>query len=235
MSSGKTTSPGWPDPTDWVNRLETATRERAENYLAAAKQRNREPGSYTDDGILIETDCTLQATAVLSAVASALYEFPIFKNHPATTALNDLVFALHDLATGGSPSLLQRGERQEDVGPLGHLTLVGYAALSVRLLREGYNFSDSAARDEVAKRFAKSGTRGRKKGALSASTLQDWQDKYERLPIGHPVRDAMERHWSNWTGDPGWREGRTLQKAFDWIDKLASEPGLINKAAGRQS
>src|SRR5690349_2992990 len=133
MNMRKMTNPGWPDPADWLNRLEAVCRERAQGYLEATAQRNREPGSYSEAGVLIETVCLLQATGVLSALASALHELPTFRDNPATVTLNDLTIALHDLAVGGSPALLQRGERSGDTGPVEADTVIAYATLSVRL------------------------------------------------------------------------------------------------------
>ncbi|MFM5892980.1 MAG: hypothetical protein ACKOQM_00890 [Novosphingobium sp.] len=149
--------------------------------------------------------------------------------------MNDLVFALHDLATGGAPSLLKRGERRPDVLPISHLTVVGYASLSLRLLKVGYDYTDAAARKEVAKVFSANGIRGRKGGLLSASTLQDWQNKFDGLPRDDVVRQSIERHWSLWTSDPEWQTGRKLPLALKWIEQLAKQPDLRNKAADPQA
>ena len=226
---GKNTNPGWPDPTDWFNRFEAELRERAEIYLTVTAQRNREPGSYTDDGMTIESACTVQAAAVLSSISKALAAFPVFRKHPAATAVNDLVFALHDLALGKSPALLRRGGRRRDATPVGHETVGGYVTLSVRLLREGHGYSDAAARSEVAKIFAKSGWLGRKGDVLSASTLQDWQDRYAGLPADHPVREGIERLWDEWTDDPNWLIERDHAAAISWVKTIAASPELQNK------
>ena len=159
---GKRTTPGWSDPTDWINRLDTESRVRAEIYLAVTAQRNRQPGSYTDDGMQIEAACTVHASAVLSSIATALNEIPVFKKHPASTVLNDLVLALNDLALGDFPVLLRRGARRDDSMPVGQETVVGYVTLCLRLLRDGHGFSDAKARSEVAKILAKHGWLGRK-------------------------------------------------------------------------
>ena len=230
----KFTSLGWPDPTEWVNRLEAEARTRADIYLTVTEQRNRQPGSYTEDGMEIEAACTLHASAVLSSISKALAEFPAFTKHPATTALNDLVFALHDLALGESPALLRRGGRRRDAMPVGHETVGGYVTLSVRLLKEGHGYSDAAARSKVAKIFAKSGWLGRKGNVLSASTLQDWQDRYAGLPTDHPVREGIERLWDKWKGDPNWLIGRDLAAAISWVEAIAASPELQNKATRKQ-
>jgi hypothetical protein len=230
MSTDKLTNPGWPDPTDWLNRLGEQSRERAVSYLEATGQRNREPGSYTDDEFLIESACTIHAAGVLSSISKSLCELPSFKDHPATAVLNDLIVALHDLAAGGMPALLQRGQRRGDITPMGQNTVIGYAALSVRLLKDGHGFTDAAARSKVAEVMAKHGIRGRKGLALSASTLQDWQDAYAKLPAEHPVRETIELHWSEWTSDPSWKERRDLSAALSWIEKLSKRPEFQNKA-----
>ena len=230
MNKFKTTNPGWPDPADWLKRLEAVCGERAEDYLNATAQRNREPGSYSQTGVLIETVCLLQATGVLSALASALHELPSFRDNPATVALNDLTIALHDFAVGGSPALLQRGERIDGTGPVETDTVIAYATLSVRLLKEGHGLTDSAARRQVAEIMAKHGVRGRKGGPLSASTLQDWQDTYAAWRPDHPARQAIERKWREWTGNPDWITGRDLNTSISWITKLVEQPILLNKA-----
>ncbi|NBU85175.1 MAG: hypothetical protein EBS21_11480 [Sphingomonadaceae bacterium] len=231
----KATSPSWPDPTEWLKRLDDVSRERAVGYLSATDQRNRKPGSYTDNEVLIESACTLHAAGVLSSIATALHELPAFKDHPATVVLNDIVIALHDLAVGGAPALLQRGERRSDIAPIGQDTVIGYMALSVRLLREGHDFTDAAARAKVAELMAKHGFRGRKGDILSASTLQDWQDAYAEMPAEHPVRVAIERRWSEWTSNPDWQCGHNLSAALNWIEKLAERPEFQNKSARKRS
>ena len=231
----KATSPGWPDLTEWLNRLDAELRERAVGYLSATAQRNGEPGSYTDDEVLIESACTLHAAGVLSSIAKSFYELPTFKDHPATKVLNDLVIALHDVAVGGTPALLQRGERRDDVAPIGQDTVIGYMALSVRLLREGHGFTDAAARAKVAELMARHGFKGRKGSPLSASTIQDWQDAYAALPAEHPVRLSIERHWNEWTSNPDWHRGHNLSAALSWIEKLAKRPEFQNKTARKRS
>ena len=230
----KRTNPGWPDPTEWLNRLEAESRERAVSYLSATAQRNREPGSYTDDEVLIESACTIQAAGVLSSIAKSLDELTAFKEHPATTVLNDLIVALHDLAFGGTPALLQRGERRNDVAPIGQDTVIGYVALSVRLLKVGYGFTDASARSKVAELMARGGLHGRKGSAISASTLQDWQDTYAELPAEHPVRESIERQWNELTSDPDWKHGWDLSAALLWIESLAGKPEFQNKASRKR-
>lgn len=226
----KQTAPGWPDPTDWIKRLDSETRELGNCYLAATAQRHREPASYTEGEVLIEAACTLHAADVLSTIAKSLLELPTFKDHPATTVLNDLVVALHDLAVGGTPALLQRGEKRDEVAPLGSDPVIGFAVLSIRLLRVGHDFSDARARNKVAEIFAKHGFRGRKGRLLTASTLQDWQLAYSTWAADHPVRRAVERLWDEWTSSPDWQQGRDLSQAIRWIELAASKPSLQNKA-----
>lgn len=224
------TGAGWPEPTDWVKRLQAICDERGERYLAATGQRNREPGSYTDNDLRIETLCLLEAAGVLSAVASALNELPAFRDNPATVALNDLTIALNDLAAGGAPVLLQRGERQSEAAPVEPDIIIAYATLSVRLLKTVHSFTDRAARREVAAILAKSGVRGRKGSLLSASTLQDWQDTYAEFPADHPAKVAIERKWGEWIAHPDWQSGQSLKASKAWIAELASRPIFRNKA-----
>lgn len=230
----KTTNPSWPDPSQWLSRLEAESRERAASYLTATAQRNRVANSYTDDEVLIETACTIHAAGVLSTIAKSLQELPTFKDHPATTVLSDLVIALHDLAAGGTPALLQRGKSTNGVAPVGQHTVVGYVALSVRLLKEGHGFTDAAARSKVAELMAKGGLRGRKGGPISASTLQDWQDEYAALPAEHPVRESIERHWTEMTTNSAWDGGHDISAALAWIEQLAGRPGFQNLATRKR-
>lgn len=230
MNPPTDTNPGWPDPTEWVNRLKAMLDERGSDYLAATAQRGKNPGSYTDDGLPVEAACTLHAFGIVSAINRALFELPSFKGHPAMAALNDLTVALYELAAGGSPVLLKRGEPLFEGAQFGHDSFVGHIALSLRLLKVGCNFSDTAARKTVAEILARNGIRGRKGGPLSASTLQDWQDKYNGFAADHPVREAMELRWQSWTSLPEWGAGPTIEGATAWIELLARKPEFANKA-----
>lgn len=229
MNPPKDTSPGWPDPTEWVNRLRAMLDERGADYLAATAQRAKNPDSYTEDGYPIEAACTLEVYGIVSAITRALHELPSFKRHSAMAALNDLTFALYELAAGGSPLLLKRGEPLFKGAQFGHDSVIGNVALSLRLLKLGCKFSDAAARKTVAEILARHGFRGKKGGPLSASTLQDWQDKYNGFAADHPVREAIEYRWQEWTSSPEWGAGVTIEGATAWIELLAQKPEFANK------
>lgn len=233
------TNPGWPDPTDWVNRLKAKLDARGNGYLELTAARNRNPGSYTDGEESIEAACTLQVGGIVASIMTALCEFPAFEEHPSIVALNDLVLALTELANGGSPILLKRLTSDEHGPPeplhdLGVEVVIGYAVLCLRLLKKGCDYSDIRARTALAEVFARHGYRGIKGGPLSASTLQSWQRRYERFTADNLARESIEQLWSEWTSEPGWRSNMTTKTVMAYIEKVASAPALRNKATTSQ-
>jgi hypothetical protein len=84
MSSSKRTSPGWPDPTDWVNRLHQEMAKRQTVYDA-------EP-----DPLLKRN----KAASMLAFVLTALRELPPFMNSSVHLPLKDLQIFLADLDRG---------------------------------------------------------------------------------------------------------------------------------------
>ncbi len=84
MRDGKTTTPGWPDPTEWVNRLYQRLAKRQANYEA-------------------ETDTLLKrnkAAGMLGQVIHALLELPNFREDSVHMPLKDLMIFLSDLDKG---------------------------------------------------------------------------------------------------------------------------------------
>uniref|UniRef100_UPI003F71CA55 hypothetical protein n=1 Tax=Shinella sp. TaxID=1870904 RepID=UPI003F71CA55 len=75
MSTAKMTGAGWPDPSDWVNRLHEAMAERQAVYDA-------EP-----DPLLKRN----KAGGMLAVVIGSLLELPSFKNDTAHLPLKDLM------------------------------------------------------------------------------------------------------------------------------------------------
>lgn len=84
----KQTSPGRPDPSDWINRLYASLECRYEVY-------QQEP-----DALLRRN----KAAAMLAQVLASLHELPPFKEGHAHMPLKDLLSFLNDLDRGRSPA-----------------------------------------------------------------------------------------------------------------------------------
>ena len=80
----KVTAAGWPDPTDWVNRLYQAMAKRQAIYDAEPDQLLRRN----------------KAGGMLGLVISSLMEMPAFKNDSVHLPLKDLMIFLSDLDRG---------------------------------------------------------------------------------------------------------------------------------------
>ena len=84
MTSSKETTPGWPDPTEWVNHLHGVLSERYAIY-------------EQENDLLLRRN---KAAAMLGQVISSLLSLPPFKNDTAHLALKDLLIFLSDLDKG---------------------------------------------------------------------------------------------------------------------------------------
>lgn len=180
MNAGKTTSPGWPDPTDWVNRLHTAMAERAAIYEAEndpLRKRN-------------------EAGRILGLVMASVLELPAFKNDSVHFALKDLLIFLSDLDRGRDHPWsvpVNFGGTNITTTAQGELKIWVRAAFGV-LKKNG--FTPVEAYRRIAFGLSKSGRKGRKGKPLRWQLVQRWCLETE-APQHHHVREKVERWWAD--------------------------------------
>lgn len=222
----KLTSPGWPDPTEWANRL-------AQTLDAIGSAYQAEPWAAADDPEQFEGLNRKQAHAVeaLLAIKAALRELPEFEKSKGAAILHDVAGALHDVVMGGTPRLFQPVVSGKPGGDGIYRNYIKvWAVTAVRFLHEAHGLDWKHAIAKVADIFASAGAKGRKGNPLSASTVREWCDKAHPLSTNaHEVRIDREaranldayREAPEWPG--------SLDSALRWIEAVANDPLLTSK------
>lgn len=222
----KQTSPGWPDPTEWVRRLHERLEAIGNDYLAAEWEvcETTEPAA----GLNLKQ---VRAAEVLLSIHEALRELPVFEKSSGAAVLHDVACALHDVVHGGNPRLFspsQPGKRGGDGIDRNYLKI--FAVLAVRFLIEAHGWQETRATREVSRRLSAAGATGRKGGPLSQTTVQDWCNKANANSANAAevsIAKAVESRLADWRADPDWPG--TPENALVWIDRLSRDPLLRSK------
>lgn len=220
------TNTGWPDPTEWVNRLQEGLDQIGADYIATPWTPADDPEEFS--GLNRKQGYAAEALIVL---INGLRELPVFEESTGVAVLHDLVSALNETVHGGHPRLFDSVKPGKRGGQgLSRTYLKSHVVLAVRFLVETHPVTDSEARHTVAKIFAEAGATGRKGRPLSASTVQDWCEKAtehatekQDLRVHNTSLRALERLKSHpeWPGD--------YQHSVDWIFRMARDPLLASK------
>lgn len=222
----KLTNEGWPEPTEWAQRLHNRLELLGADYMAAPWTIPDDPEAFT--GLNLKQ---ARATEIILAVASALRELPLFQKSNGIAALHDVSGALHDVVMGGSPRLflaVPAGKRGGDGVHRNYLKV--HVVLAVRFLVEAHDWSEKKARTFVADKFAHAGATGRKGNPLSPSTVQDW---CERANVHSSVKEdvwikgEVDRRLADLRSDQQWPG--EVAAAMEWVQLLASDPLLASK------
>ena len=226
MSAAKSTSPGWPDPTDWGNRLYERLEDLGTSYQA-------EPWAVADDPEAFEGLNLKQARAaeVLLAISAALRELPQFQKSQGAAVLHDVAGALNDLVLGGAPRLFRSARIGTPGGDGIHRNYVKvWVVTTVRFLVEAHRVVERQAVEIVARIFAEAGATGRKGDSLSASTVRGWCEK------AHPLSDnktevridrEAQAHIDCYRAAPEWPGN--YDDTLRWIEAMANDPLLTSK------
>lgn len=184
MSAAGATNPGWPDPTDWVNRLYQAMAERQAAYDAES------------DPLLKRN----KAGGLLGLVISSLLELPAFKNDSVHLPLKDLMIFLSDLDRGrdhpwsapvnfGGTNITTTAQRE--------LKIWVRAAFGV--LR-GNGFKPVEAYRRIASGLTDSGRSGRKGAPVRWQRVQAWCLEAETQSDAR-VKEKVERWWAEFQAE----------------------------------
>lgn len=219
-------SPGWPDPTDWANRLHDALEKIGEDYQSTSWEAADDPEEFA--GLNLKQ---ARAAEALLAVSSALRELPPFNKSKGAAILHDVAGALSDVVNGGAPRLFQSVRAGSPGGDGIHRNYVKvWVVVAVRLLVEAHELADAKAREVVAGIFARAGATGRKGDPLSASTIRGWCEKAHPLasnPSDARVGREAEAHLDEYRANPSWPG--SYDEAIAWIEQIATDPLLSSK------
>lgn len=206
MNAAKTTSPGWPDPTEWVNRLYQAMAERQAVYDAEC------------DPLLKRN----KAGGMLGLVISSLLELPAFKNDSVHLPLKDLMIFLSDLDRGRDhpwSAPVNFGGTNITNTAQGELKIWVRAACGV--LRQN-GFKPVEAYRRIANGLTDSGRSGRNGKPVRWQRVQAWclESETER---DHQIREKLQRWWADF---------RTNTAAINVVDDWG-RPVAEREIAGR--
>lgn len=180
MNAAKTTSPGWPDPTEWVNRLYQAMAERQAVYDAEC------------DPLLKRN----KAGGMLGLVISSLLELPAFKNDSAHLPLKDLMIFLSDLDRGRDhpwSAPVNFGGTNITNTAQSELKIWVRAAYGV-LMQNGFKPVEAYRR--IASGLTDSGRSGRNGKPVRWRRVQAWCLEAE-TPRDRHIKEKLERWWSD--------------------------------------
>lgn len=173
----KATSPGWPDPTDWINRLCSSLETRYEVY-------QQEPD------ILLRRN---KAAAMLAQVLSSLHELPPFQTGHSHLPLKDLLIFLNDLDRGRSPAWAKPVN-------FGGTSATTTAETELRQWVSGVvqvlwfsGVGKTEAYKVVAEGLTKHGRVGKDGGPVPWRSVQQWC-----LNLGHPKDTMIGRRILDW-------------------------------------
>ncbi|QIK78435.1 hypothetical protein G7077_05480 [Sphingomonas piscis] len=226
MSTEKVTSAGWPDPTDWANRLHQTLETIGTDYQAESWAVADDPEAFR--GLNLKQ---ARAAEALIAVNAALRELPQFRKSKGAAILHDVAGALRDVVMGGSPRLFQS---VRPGGPGGDGVQRNYVKVwvvtAVRFLMQAHQLPTRKATELVANIFASAGAKGRKGNALSASTVNDWcmkahplSDNVDEVRIDREAQANLESYKSS----PDWPG--SYDETVTWIEAIANDPLLASK------
>lgn len=219
----------WPDPGDWVVRLNDKLKVLDLEYYGFNLIRRMEVDpDETGNEDVVEGDpqanATLVTTAALAAVLQALREIPTFRGNVGLQSLSDLTNAMLDLDRGLRPALLQPRPGQTGVGDsAARRNLKAHVVLCVELL-ELAGYSNSAARQAIARVFADAGYTGRKGGRLSAKSIFDWGNDLAVQGADREGRRVIDRAMADWRIRRIWPP--TAADVLTFASERAADPAL---------
>ncbi len=160
---------------DWYYELRSRLERLKTDYVLRREvaETGVDNEGTSQDTTLARAEATELATASLVQIVLALNEHPVlngvFRNGP----MPDLIAALDDLRRGQSPEFFRPWPKVS--GRLSTRTdMLKLRAVTSVLVVKRSGVADTEACSIVARIFADAGHRGKKGGALSASTLFSW-------------------------------------------------------------
>ncbi len=163
------------DRSGWAAKLRTDLDHIRDDYslLRKVAATGLDDEGMSQDTSVAQAAATAAATQALIRIAIALDEIPALKGSLRDGPVPDLIAALDDLRRGQSPEFFRPWPKVS--GRLSTRTemLKVRAVTSVMVMKRS-GVGDTEACSVVARIFAEAGHRGKKGGALSASTVFAW-------------------------------------------------------------
>lgn len=222
----KQTNSGWPDPSDWANRLHEQLEQIGEDYQLAPWEVADDPEEFA--GLNLKQ---ARAAEALLAISAALRDLPPFEKSKGAAILHDVAGALRDVVMGGAPRLFSSARPGSPGGDGIHRNYVKiWVVLAVRFLVEAHELKETKARATVAAIFSEAGAKGRKGGPLSPSAVKDWCEKAHPLASNRTdsqIYREVEAHLDEFRSAPQWPGN--LEDSLAWIERIATDPLLVSK------
>lgn len=222
----KLTNAGWPDPTDWANRLHNQLERIGTDYQATPWEIADDPEEFS--GLNLKQ---ARAAEALLAISAALRELPPFEKSRGAAILHDVAGALGDVVMGGAPRMFQTARAGSPGGDGIHRNYVKvWVVLAVRFLIAAHGLKDAKARETVTRIFAEAGAKGRKGDPLSSSTVRDWCEKAHPLacnPADARINREVEARLAEFRSAPQWPGD--FKSTLAWIERIATDPLLAGK------
>ena len=178
MTSEKVTSPGWPDPTDWVNRLHQTMTQLQVVYDA-------------EPDVLLKRN---KAGLMVGAVLAWLLELPTFKNDSVHLPLKDLMIFLSDLDRGRDhPWSAPVNFGGSNITTTAQSELKIWVRAAYGVLREN-GFKPVEAYRRIASGLTDSGRSGRHGKPVRWQRVQAWCLE-EETTRDQQVREKLENWW----------------------------------------
>jgi hypothetical protein len=176
----KTTNLGWPDPTDWANRLHLAMAERQAVY-------DKQVDPLTKRN---------QVGGMLGLIISSLLELPAFKNDSVHLPLKDLMIFLSDLDRGRDhPWSSPVNFGGTNITTTAQAELKTWVRAAYEVLRDN-DFKPVEAYRRIARGLTESGRSGRKGMPVRWQRVQAWCLEAEE-PRDIHVRRTVARWWAD--------------------------------------
>ena len=179
MSNPKVTAPGWPDPTDWVNRLYQEMMARQANYDA-------------EDNPLLQRN---KAGGMLGLVVRSLNELPPFADSSVHLPLKDLLIFLNDLDIGRSHLWSRTGNVfGTNITPTAKNELKAYIR-AIHHVQIANGFKKKESYERIAKTLADTGRTGHQGEPIPWRRVAEWCRDAES-PRDQLIREKVEGWWA---------------------------------------
>jgi hypothetical protein len=172
-----TTAPGWPDPSEWSNKLLEELRLRNAQYVNPSKNLEGYVSDDDDENAHIKRRII---AVMLGSVIQSLRELPVVSGEKLTAPLRDLLAALKDLDDGITADFLKPvnlGKGARGQGIKNELFCARICYLMTILERLGKGTQVERAKF-IASNLNAAGFKGtRKRGEVSHQTIIDWDTR----------------------------------------------------------
>lgn len=171
----------------WDVRLARSLRETERIYISW-NEAQRTGQADPDEA---QAKATEAAGYALLQLIAALGELPSFAGYAGLSPLHDLAAGVWHLTQGGQPDLLKPAATKRDASDSPSRAYIKHHAVAGVYLLVNSGMKQTKAAQTVARLFAEAGVRGRKKGLLSKTAVDDWCAQVEADPTERRQANAL--------------------------------------------